>query len=265
MGNRKRFKRIYVEITNACNLHCSFCQENLRPARFMSVGEFQRVCAAVSPFTDYIYLHVKGEPLLHPDLEKILQIADCAGLKVNITTNGTLAQKRLNILLRHPPHQINVSFHSASDNTGVDFEDYVKSLFHALLVLHAQTPCELSLRLWTVRERPEIFGVSNLDILQRLHINLAAPFDWPDPAGAYCKEDGICQGLRTHIGILCDGTVVPCCLDGNGNISLGNIFTQSLEEILSAPRAQRMLTEFTQHRKACEELCRHCSFKEKFS
>lgn len=265
MGRQKRFKRIYAEITNVCNLRCSFCQETRRPPRFMTVPEFERLCGAVLPFTDYLYLHVKGEPLLHPDFDRILRTAADAGLKVNLTTNGTLIQKQLETLLRYPPHQINVSFHSACDNSGVDFERYVRALFDSLLILHARTPCELSIRLWTLKEKPEMFGVSNLDIMQRLHVNLAAPFDWPDPAGAYYEEKGICQGLRTHIAILCDGTVTPCCLDGNGHIPLGNLFLQSLEEILANERALRILTEFTRHRRACETLCRHCSFKEKFS
>lgn len=264
MGSVKRFKRIYVEITNVCNLNCSFCQPTLRPKRYMSVAEFQHICSEIAPYTNYIYLHVKGEPLLHPQLEDILQVAAAYNLTVNITTNGTLIEKRLDTLLANPPHQINLSFHSAKDNAVVDFDAYVTSLFASLERLHNETDCQLSLRLWTTRERPEMFGVNNVRILDRLHINIAEPFEWPDLAASYYEENGTCQGLKSHIAILCDGTVVPCCLDGNGVMKLGNIYKESLTDIINGPRATRIHTEFTRHRKACEELCRHCSYKERF-
>ena len=90
-----RFKRIYIEITSSCNLTCSFCQETKRDKRFMSIDEFSHVIEQVKPLTEFIYLHVKGEPLLHPQLGDILQICHDEGMRVNITTNGTLLKKQL--------------------------------------------------------------------------------------------------------------------------------------------------------------------------
>lgn len=265
MGSVRRFKRIYVEITNVCNLKCSFCQPTLRSPRHMTVAGFEHICRQIQPFTDYIYLHVKGEPLLHPDFAKILEIAQSYGLKVNITTNGTLLKKQLDAILSYPPHQINMSFHSAGDNVTVDFDRYVRELFEAIRTIHSQTDTQMSLRLWASHGKLDMFGLSNIKILDRLHINIASEFDWPDLSGSYYEEKGTCLGLKSHVAILCDGTVVPCCLDGNGIIALGNVLDTDFSRIINSERAARITKEFSSHRKACEELCRHCSYKERFT
>ena len=108
----KRFSKIYVEITNNCNLNCSFCSKDNLPKKEMSVDEFRIVIDKIKDYTDNIYLHVKGEPLLHSHLDEILTICDNIGINVRITTNGTLLSKKKDILLKHNIKQINVSLHS---------------------------------------------------------------------------------------------------------------------------------------------------------
>lgn len=264
MGKVRRFKRIYIEITNACNLSCTFCQETKREKRFMSVAEFAHIIEEIKPYTDYIYLHVKGEPLLHPDLAQILQICEDNHIRINITTNGTLIKKRLDVLTAHQVHQINISMHSADDNSNVNLDEYVKDLIDSCNEINAVTDTELSLRLWNTQVNPTLFGQSNCKIRQHLYVNVRSPFEWPDVNNEYANENGTCQGLKTHLAILCDGTLVPCCLDGNGTVNLGNIFTTHLGDILEGERCVKMINSF-RNRKACEPLCVHCSFKERFA
>lgn len=263
MGSVKRFKRVYVEITNVCNLACTFCQETKREKRFMTVEEFTHVIDEIKPYSKYIYLHVKGEPLLHPQLEKILEICEHNDITVNITTNGTLVKEKLDILTSHKIHQINISVHSADDNSNIDVEDYIEDLFYCCDEINTHTQTEISLRLWNTKESPELFGKSNCRIREHLHVNVQSPFEWPDINNEYRCKEGFCQGLRTHIGILCDGTVVPCCLDGNGVIALGNIFSSHMSDILITKRTNDIIKGF-RDRKVSEELCVHCSFKERF-
>ena len=258
-----RFKRAYIEITSSCNLHCSFCQETLRPPHFMSYEEFRHVIQKIKPYTGFIYLHVKGEPLLHPELEKILLLCRQEDIQVNITTNGTLLLKRLPILLKYPVHQINISLHSADDNDCINMDTYYIDVFKACQELLDNTDTEISLRLWTTTNAQGLFGKKNLTVKPHLYINVQSPFQWPDPDNDYYEPRGFCMGLRTHIAVLCDGTVVPCCLDGNSNISLGNIFISPMEDILNSQRAVDFYNGFNSHM-AVEELCRHCSFKERF-
>ncbi len=264
MGSVARFKRIYIEITSSCNLHCSFCQETLRPPHFMSVDEFAHVIAQIRPFTNYIYLHVKGEPLLHPHFEELLQICEKANMTVNLTTNATLLYKNLPVLLTHPVHQINVSLHSADDNDCIDMDTYIHELFDSCNILTAQTETEISLRLWNTKKDPTIFGERNCTIKRHLYVNVQSPFEWPSLDSTYYNDRGFCQGVRNHVAILCDGTVVPCCLDGNGVMPLGNIFTTDFADIIANERSQRIVKGW-HARRAVEDLCAHCSFKERFS
>lgn len=258
-----RFKRAYIEITSSCNLSCSFCQETKRAKRFMSIEEFGHVIEQIKPYTGFVYLHVKGEPLLHPRLEDIISCCEANDMQVNITTNGTLLKERLDILLRHPVHQINVSLHSADDNDCIDMDTYYRDVFGACEDIIAGTSTEISLRLWTTTNADGLFGTRNLDVRQQLHINVQSPFEWPDVDNSYYCERGFCQGARTHIAVLCDGTVVPCCLDGNGVMAVGNIYKEAMSDILNKERLIRFREGFN-NRQAVEELCRHCSFKERF-
>lgn len=264
MGSVARFKRIYIEITSCCNLHCSFCQETLRPPHFMSVAEFTRVLEQVKPYTNYIYLHVKGEPLLHPQLHDILKLCRDYKMIVNLTTNATLLRSKLDILTDCPPHQINVSLHSADDNDCIDMDSYISDLFYSCEKLLADTDTEISLRLWNTKNDPTLFGERNCVIKRHLYVNVQTGFTWPSLDSSYCRERGFCQGLRQHMAVLCDGTVVPCCLDGNGVMNLGNIFTTNLTDILENERSRRFMEGFRAKR-AVEPLCMHCSFKERFS
>ncbi len=86
----RKFRRIYIEITNVCNLKCNFCPVTNRKPEFMTTELFKRILYEIREYTEYIYLHVKGEPFLHPEIDKILDISFEKGFKVNITTNGTL-------------------------------------------------------------------------------------------------------------------------------------------------------------------------------
>lgn len=259
-----RFKRIYIEITSSCNLKCSFCQETLRPPTFMSTKDFAHVLEQVKPFTNFIYLHVKGEPLLHPELESILSMCHEAGITVNITTNGTLIQKNLDTLIKYPVHQINISMHSADDNDCIDMDTYIKEVFSSCEEITKKTETEISLRLWNTKNDPTIFGKKNYEIKRHIHVNVQSPFEWPALTNSYYNERGFCQGLRQHIAILSNGDVVPCCLDGNSVMKLGNIFLDSLENILSGERSTNIINGFRAKR-AVEPLCQHCSFKERFS
>ena len=159
---------------------------------------------------------------------------------------------------------MNVSLHSADDNDCIDMDTYIAQLFASCETLLAQTDTEISLRLWNTTGVPTLFGEKNCVIKRHLYVNVQSPFEWPALNNAYCNDRGFCQGLRQHMAVLSDGTVVPCCLDGNAIMALGNIFTTPLKDILAGERSVRFIEGFRAKR-AVEPLCRHCSFKERFS
>ena len=115
------FKKIYIEITNICNLKCSFCPETKRKMQSMNLKDFEEIICKIHKYTKLVCLHVKGEPLLHSNLEQILAILEKYNLKTNITTNGTLIKEKLDIIKNSKAvRQINFSIHSLMQNQNLN-------------------------------------------------------------------------------------------------------------------------------------------------
>lgn len=275
-----RFRKVYLEISNICNLKCAFCPGTKRPRHAMDEEEFARLAQKLRPYSDYLYFHLMGEPLLHSRLERFLDIAGRLGFRVILTTNGTLLHKQQEMLLAAPAlHKVNISLHAFEANDlAMPFAEYLAGCM--AFGKAAQGKCIVSYRLWNGGGQ----DAKNEEILASLHAAFPEPwaavrrgqrladgvylehgdkFDWPDLSAADGGEKVFCYGLGDQIGVLCDGTVVPCCLDHEGDIPLGNLHSQSLEEILESPRAKAILEGFRQGR-ASEELCRKCGYARRF-
>jgi len=278
--------KAYLEITNVCNLSCSFCHGTKRHPRFMTAEEFAHAAGELRSFAEYLYFHLMGEPLLHPQLEEFFEIAHSLGFKTVITTNGTLLQKRSGVLLAAPSlHKVSISLHSFEANdSGAEFEQYLLDSFR-FCEQAAKKGIISVLRLWNmggkdrlnreiIAKMHEFFDEFSSDnpsqkewkatysgykIKDRIFLEWGSLFDWPDVEAEYRGETHSCYGLRDQVGVLVDGTVVPCCLDADGAIPLGNIFTTPLSEILASDRAVRLKESF-QKRQITEELCRRCGF-----
>ena len=288
---KKRFKKIYIEIINQCNLSCRFCPATKREAGMMTPKQFRQVIEKIRPYTDYIYLHVKGEPLLHPQLKQLLEIAAQFGLQVNLTTNGTLLKTTEPVLFAMPVRQINISLHSFEANTvqsgslpsGLDYDGYITQAIEFARA-YAKVGSIVCFRLWnqasdddnssllnrlieafgdTGSSSPSDFRTKDMPLAPKIFLSFDRQFQWPDLLAPDFGSFGTCQGLKTHLGILCDGTVIPCCLDGNGIIALGNIFTENMETILNTPRSRSILEGF-RTKNITEPLCRRCGYRTRF-
>lgn len=262
-------KKVYIEITNTCNLNCDFCIQNKRIRSVMSEDNFRRILVELKGYTKYLYFHILGEPLLHPNIINFINIASTEGFFVNITTNGYLIGKLENVnILR----QLNISLHSYDERYNISLDKYMDSIFE---VVDNFKDTYVSYRLWVdniyteriLKILNEHYNTNikledidnNITLKENIFISQFHEFIWPDLDNNYYSEEGTCYALRDHIGILVDGTVVPCCLDTKGDINLGNIFNDNIDNILNSERVLKMKDGFKNHKK-CEELCRHCSF-----
>ena len=268
-------------------MDCSFCHGTSRENGFVTLEDFRLFCKRAEPFTDHVYLHVMGEPLLHPQLAELIDAAAAEGLRVSITTNGTLIKKRLPLLLEKADklYKISVSLHSFEANSGVDANAYFDSCFDAAKQLGNFGVISV-LRLWNLDGLSEISAENamNGDILARLkeyypnewqdnrsgqrignrvYLEWGERFDWPDMDAPDRGEHGFCYALKDHIAVLIDGSVVPCCLDADGVIALGNLKEQELGEILESEKARLMLHGFENHA-LVHPLCRRCGFARKW-
>lgn len=278
MKKEKRFKKAYVEIGNVCNLSCAFCPGTKRQPRLMNEAEFTLAADRLREYTDYLYFHLMGEPLLHPQLPEFIEIARQRDFRVIITTNGTLLGEKGAVLLRGGVHKVNISLQSFEANEGSSLESYVDSCARfAAAASERGVLCVL--RLWnengldslndSIRailssHFPGAWRQSrrSLALATGVFLEPGEKFDWPDMA-AQEQPVSYCYGLRDQIAVLADGTVVPCCLDHDGDIPLGNIFCQELDEILDGARARAIFEGFSR-RHAVEELCRRCGYARRF-
>lgn len=273
------YSRVYVEITNICNMTCSFCHGHDRAPRQMTETEYARVLEQLSGKTQYIYHHLMGEPLVHPLLPQFIQMAWQADFRPMITTNGTLLDSRGHALLGKGLHKVNISLHSFEGDQPDAHRQYVDKIA-AFAEKANQEGTIISLRLWNngcdegrnqttltvLREKLPGQWIQNTRgyrIREGLFLEWGDRFVWPDLTARDYGERVSCYGLRDHFGILCDGTVVPCCLDSDGSVALGNVFCEELSDILSSPRAEAIAEGFRRHT-AAETLCRRCGYAQKF-
>lgn len=292
----RTFKKIYIEITSVCNLACHFCPPTERQARFIKPETFEQMLDKIDPHTNHIYLHVKGEPLLHPKIDLLLDAAHERGFKVNITTNGTLIAKNRHKLLGKPAvRQMNFSLHSFDGHAGsTDRDGYLSEILSFIRAAKQDDVSRkilFSFRLWNLtednmtnaarsrnRETLELlereYGLEyrieekvergkGLKVAENVYLNQDHEFQWPSLTAPEDDGKGFCHALRSHAAILVDGTVVPCCLDGEGVIKLGNVLEQNFSDIVEGERANALVDGFSR-REAVEELCRRCGYRTRF-
>lgn len=273
------YNKVYVEITNICNMSCSFCHGHKRSPREMSKEEFAIVLGKLDGLTEYIYYHLMGEPLTHPALSEFIKMAGKEGYKSIITTNGTLLKDKGEEILSAGVHKVNISLHSFEDGTDEEHSRYVSELAE-----FAETASDggviVVFRLWNkgfdsgkneltlnlLKENISGEWVNNtrgIKIRDKIYLEWGERFQWPDSNAEIQGNKFFCYGLKDQFGILSDGTVVPCCLDGEGTIKLGNIFNEDIKDILSSERATNMVEGFNCG-KASEDLCKRCGYAQRF-
>ena len=275
----KRFSRVYIEITNICNRSCSFCPGTKRAPKRMSSVELSHILDELLPYTDYLYFHLMGEPLTHPDLPEFIKDATSRGFKCAITTNGTLLEKRREELISSGVYKVNISVHSFEEGSDSEHTAYIESIADFAREASARGVLTV-LRLWnqgsdggkndkTVSLLKSLLpyewveGKRGVRIRDKLHLEYGERFEWPDASLPEGGNSVFCYGLSDHIGILADGRVVPCCLDREGEITLGNIFDEPIEKIINSKRAEDVLLGF-KRRCAVESLCRKCGYARRF-
>ena len=249
----------------------------------MTGEEFSLLTDRLCGRARYLYFHLMGEPTLHPLLPRFIAEARDKGFRPILTTNGSLLGRCGEELLSAMPHKVNVSLHAPAANEGFAEETGYFSDCISFAKQASARGILVGLRLWNLGS-----GDDNGKILALLHaafpgswtatrageceklsegvyLEWGERFTWPDEEGKTVSEggDAFCYALRTHVGVLVDGTVVPCCLDADGALSLGNLFDTPLDEILSSARATAMREGFSR-RTATEPLCRTCGFITRF-
>jgi len=282
-----KFNKIYIELTNVCGLKCTFCPTKIEKPSKIDLATFNQILHQVKGYTNIITFHIFGDPLTLSNLEEYLDITQKHNLKVEITTTGYFL-KNFNLeLFLHPAiRQINFSLNSYNKNEmNISLLEYLKPMFHLCeLKLQKKIHNFINFRLWNIDDTysentfnknilsllEENFNISleniNYEKSVRLENQILLDFDryfeWPSLQSNHLSNS-FCHGLSSHIGILSNGTIIPCCLDGFGVINLGNIFHQNLEDVLHNERTTAIINNFKKNI-AIEPLCQKCTYKDRF-
>jgi MoaA/NifB/PqqE/SkfB family radical SAM enzyme len=289
----KRFSRVYIEISNICNLQCDFCPEVERGNKIMSMDVFQELLSQVKPLTEEVTFHLMGEPTTHPQFSQFAEQAYAMGVPVNLTTNGTLLNMRNNaeVLLSPAFRQVNFSLQSYLSNfKGGHVLDYLQPIFDwTRRALLERPDLYINYRLWndgtaqdvlerevflspiekefavTISRKIDVAHNKSKNVLGRLYLHFDSRFQWPHMSTATPQTSGTCYGLQSHFAIQADGTVVPCCLDKEAQLILGKVGpnASSILEVLNSPRALKIQKGF-ENFQLVENLCQKCSFIRRF-
>ena len=278
----KMISRCYLEITNVCNLSCRFCPKTSRRPHLLTAEEFDLLTDRLVGEVQFLYFHLMGEPLLHPLLPQFVTLARQKGFVPILTTNGTLLggdathAARVQALLDAGLHKVQISLHSHEGNGFDSPEAYVQQVMTFALEA-ARRDIIVVLRLWNQGgydsenealldlvsafvPRPWTQRYDGWKLAHRIYIEYDQMFEWPESEREeYGEPEVFCYALRNQLGVLADGTVVPCCLDHDGTVNLGNLFEQTLPEILASERARALYDGFSHH-VATEPLCRRCGY-----
>ncbi len=256
----------------------------------MNPQNFERVLKQVKPLTEEVCLHLMGEPLAHPEFPTILQICNQYQVPVQITTNGILLKKLTSVILESSCiRQINYSVQSYKDNfPNKDLTPYLKELVDfSRLCMNQRPEVYINFRLWnigrtepfspneevihyleksfdlSIKREVDLGSIKSKKLLNRTYLHFDSHFNWPSLNLPFQGKQGKCHALTGHIGIHADGTVVPCCLDKEAQIPLGNCLEKSLMEILESERATKMKEGFF-NGILVEKLCQHCDYIKRF-
>ena len=287
----KKFHKVNIEISNICNLQCSFCPEVIRSKKLMDLGLFRKIIEQVAPLTEQVCFHLMGDPLVHPKLQEMVKICSEYQTPIFFVTNGVLLKDQSTELLLDPIfRQVNFSLHSFHDNyPDKDSTIYLQKIFNYTERAFLERPdLYINYRLWNLNDVlgsttnnkmmldriSRHFGVAlnhevnvkkqkSVLIKNRLYLHFDTEFTWPSLDVPTLGSNGTCYGLKSHFGILADGTVVPCCLDKEAAIPLGNVQDTHIPQILASPKAMDILNGFKKN-KLVEELCQKCQYIQRF-
>ncbi|WP_187903086.1 radical SAM/SPASM domain-containing protein [Helicobacter pylori] len=280
--NKKLFKKIYIELSDICGLQCSFCPNPKNIRGVMPLELFEKICKEAAPLTPIITFHVLGDPCKLKNLNHYLNAAKRFSLKVDLVTSGAYLRD-FETLLQDTIYQISISLDAGLDNHNkLNQHRYIQKILE-----FCRYKCEknsevfLNLRIQDstlekhqnlIKPFLESFECVSLETLKsqgrirlfkKSFLNIQKTFKWPDlnapnPLNQKSKIP-YCYGLIKQIAILSNGVVVPCCMDTQAHINLGDLNHTPLKDILNSQKAMAIKTHFLKG-EALEPLCKNCSY-----
>lgn len=255
-----------IEVTNRCNLNCVICSRRYssRPQGLMDMTLFAKIINEIKHSSRFTWLHLLGEPLLHPHIAEMIKLCKENGMKVGISTNATLLnEQRAKKILESGLDSCILAFDGVNKETyeqvrtGGVYETVEKNILNFLKLkkeLKKEKP-------WTVIQTVEInlteseigafkkkWKDSDVnEILVRKYSTSAGQIEDKDfvakPQHQYIPKQKLsrppCFLLWNSAVIFWNGDVSVCCHDCvNGKLVFGNLKDDDLKTIWNSPKIE---------------------------
>ena len=277
--------RFNIEPTNYCNLHCSMCPRELnRPFGYVDFNLFQKVIDESILYGKRLIITINkdGEPLLHPELPRMIKYAKDkkAAYKINFYTNGILLTEPKSLeLIKSGLDTIHISIDALTKETYKKIkssekleiiEQNVKRLIELKKKHRSKTPLVIVKIIRTPDTEDEIkpFAKKWKGIADFIEIGEYHTWDGTLDSSNQFNLDNLSKGINRYPCtflwynpvILWDGRVTTCCVDYQGKGVIGDIKEGSLAEIWQGDRLQRIREAHLENRYDSIPLCSNCQF-----
>lgn len=243
----KKLTSLIIEPTNTCNLRCTFCfvTEGMNRAEgFMDFDLFKKVIDD-SPGLEHLCMHNWGEPLLHKDIFRMFDYAAQAGVRhIVMNTNGTLlTDKMIDRIVDSPLSIIRFSIDGSPETfqrvRGVALDKIERNILKLKEKKEARRPGLGMGVVFTVEEDTHQDVEAYIDHWKNIvdHVRTQAKLI-QNPRKEICPEPfGKDYG---KLVVLWDGTVIPCCVDYNASLKLGNAWEQPVMDLWQGAEIERL-------------------------
>ncbi len=303
MARINPINKIYFELSNICNFRCDFCPITLskRKKEYLSFELLRKGINEIvkERITDTVSFHLLGEPLLHPGIFDAVVYAKKHGLRVELTTNGSLlTEKNVSKIIDSDIDQITISMqtnncdHHLARNTEIPFNEYYQKILKAIQMMKQTSNAieiqvslmntstgkyfmvdsplaieskgrgfkqELSAVIYDIYSTLDIkisydeihrkllkINTDSLKIIKidkQISVFIQLFADWGNTFTSKKVSPaiiGYCGILLKNIAVLSNGEVTICCVDYDGETSLGNLRTDSLMSLLTSEKVKTL-------------------------
>lgn len=276
-----------VELTNYCNFKCAFCvgqQQGQRSRGYMDLEMFKEICYQAKIYGALgIRLLRWGEPMMHPNFLEMVDIAKKHNLLVHVTTNGSLLEKvGYDNIIDSKLDSLIISFQGTCEKEykklrKKDYNDIVSKIIKLRNVRDNRGVNNPYITLSTTvtdetKEEINRFKENWLRVVDGVSIGYTCFKRLKDQESVkdYLSRKKIlphlfkCQEVMVKLSIDWDGTVSPCCLDYDQQLSVGNIKDSTLYELWHSDDTKSIRTLLTNKRQDMFSLCQTCELNYDF-
>lgn len=268
---------VSIEIDTHCNLRCTMCpigHDKVKNQGRISIETFEKIVQVSVGHTDKIALAVMGEPLMHPDLPKMISIVKKYELQAFVWTNGMLLDETKAIALLDAGVDklffsyeiINKELHEKI-RVGANYDKVMHNL-DRFIALKKERNSQCQVAIWNIV--PDIkmsleFSDAIKEKYRNIELYASYAMDWHGEVDVAKTEvlrtiPTACNQIKNYLSVAYNGDFISCCNDFNHEYKLGNVHEiDSLDDIWFSQRRMSLIENMQNGTLNGIHPCQNCS------